>query len=530
MEFPYDPVSVDTIKQVPWAKYHNDGLDVFWTIPVSSFGTLRRLFDLSPGHLYPDCMDLLPKDFQRGIEVAFKSDQVKVTGQRADIFIRSLIDLCKVIYVKQDTVIQKNLGEVIYAKNDTYVFQFAKGLYWRILDFTTKCGITPEIHKEELSATFPSVELQVEARGYQVDAVRRIKDRIIPNRATLVMATGAGKTILSALITAELGMRTIFYTYSLDLLEQTAKVYQDLFGQEIGMVGGDYFTLAPITVATVQTVHSCYERQDERWDILAEYLEGVGLMFVDEGHMLGAETIYTVSQVTNPDYAYALTATPEREDGKNLYIEAATGPAIELTSEAELVAGGYILPVYVDPITVEHPPSKGLYSTIYSKRIVGNEARNRLVCAASNKYSGKQQLIIVKEIKHGKKLATMLDVPFIHGTSKNRSEMLDLFRQKKINILIASSILKQGVDLPEAEVLILAHGGVSKIDILQKIGRVRRPAAGKTRGIVVDFYDYCPIAPNDILARQSQKRIALYRKHGYELNPEKLETFAAASM
>ena len=38
-------------------------------------------------------------------------------------------------------------------------------------------------------------------------------------------------------------------------------------------------------------------------DILSGYLEDVDLMIIDEGHMLGAETIYAVAQQTNPYYA-----------------------------------------------------------------------------------------------------------------------------------------------------------------------------------------------------------------------------------
>ena len=60
--------------------------------------------------------------------------------------------------------------------------------------------------------------------------------------------------------------------------------------------------------------------------------------------MLGADTIFTVAQATNSYYSYALTATPQREDGKELLIEAGTGPVRKIISDQELEEQGYILP------------------------------------------------------------------------------------------------------------------------------------------------------------------------------------------
>ena len=108
----------------------------------------------------------------------------------------------------------------------------------------------------------------------------------------------------------------------------------------------------------------------------------------------------------------------------------------------------------------------------------------------------------------------------MHGTtpSKERTEALQDFKDKKFNLLIASSILKQGVDIPEAEVLILAHGGASYVELIQKVGRVRRPASGKKAGIVVDFYDEIqPLKEDDVFRAQSQKRIAFYQEKDYRI-------------
>jgi len=517
VDFKYDPGTVAAVKALPGARFNKDHMGAYWTIPPQILPQLFEKFNLSPGYLYPDCMGFLNRDIFKNLIVDIKYDRVKIQGTSAPRMLESIRDICSIEYIKNNVVVKEYLGETIYNKNNIIVFKFPPGLYWRILDFITQCGIKPVVHPYPESPPLNPISINISPRYYQDEAVNKIISKQI-SRGTLVMATGAGKTILAAMITAALGLNTIFYTYSTDLLEQTAQVFEEVFRQKIGRVGGDYFDIQPITVATVQTVYSCFELKDERWDVLSGYLNDVNLMFIDEGHMLGAETLFKVSQITDAYYSYALTATPEREDGKELLIEAGTGPAINIISEEELVKQGYILPVEVELIKVEHAKYIGrTYNAKYKRAIVNNEYRNDLICDAVKRHQGKQIIVLVKEIKHGEKLAQQLNAPFIHGSSKDRTAVLDAFKNRHIDILIASSILKQGVDIPEAEVLVLAHGGSSSVELIQKIGRVRRPAPNKNKGVVVDFFDYCPTDSNDIFKQQAYKRYAIYRQKGFQV-------------
>lgn len=524
IDFQYDPATVAAVKALPGARFVKDHIGAYWTIPPQMLLRLFDDFDLSPGYLYPDCMDFLNQKIFKNLKVDIKYDRVKIEGTMANRMLDSIRDVCSIEYLNDKSVLREHLGEIIYDKDNIIVFKYPPGLYWRILDFIRQCGVEPVVYPYPKPPSLNPININIFPRYYQEETVQEIASGKIPNRATLVMATGAGKTMLAVMITAALGVSTIFYTYSTDLLEQTAQVYEEVFQQKIGRVGGDYFDVQPITVATVQTVYSCHELKDERWDILSDYLNDVKLMFVDEGHMLGAETLFKVSRVTDAYYSYALTATPERDDGKELLIEAGTGPVVTIISEEELVEKGYILPVEVEMIKAEHAKYTGrTYNSKYKHAIVNNEYRNKLICDAVKRYQGKQIIVLVKEIKHGERLAQQLNVPFIHGSSKNRTSILDAFKQKCINTLIASSILKQGVDIPEAEVLIMAHGGSSPVELVQKIGRVRRPAPGKNKGIVVDFFDYCPIESNDVFRQQAYKRYAIYRQKNFDVHQHTLD-------
>lgn len=529
LEFNYNPNIISQVKRIPGCRFEKNPISCYWTIPVRSVPVALSQRLISEGHLYPSAKNLINKNRFWGlkkIEIKPYPCRIRAFGPNKLLqeLQQCLIDLCSYEEKIDNEYFVKSLADTLFIRTGLSM-EFPNGLYERIKGYLESYRFReyivhpgPPIPQKTLDLSIHGIT----ARPYQREAFQRILNGQIKNRATLVMATGAGKTILSGFIAANIQVPTVFYTYSLDLLNQTVEVYEQLFQTEIGKIGGNKFTIKPITVATVQSVYKAWEKQDSRWDKLKEYLNTVELMFVDEGHMLGAETIFKVAQLTDAYYSYALTATPHREDGKKIFIEAGTGPAVELISEKELVQGGYVLPVEVELYRIKHYPSrrKKRYRALYDSEIIDHWERNRAIVKAVRSHQGKQVLILIQEIEHGKKLSEVLNVPFIHGRTpaKERKETLRQFKESEIDILIASSILKQGVDLPEAEVLILAHGGTSLVDLMQKIGRVRRPAPGKEKGIVIDFHDeIAPPDDKDILKAQSQKRLALYRLRGFNV-------------
>jgi len=61
----------------------------------------------------------------------------------------------------------------------------------------------------------------------------------------------------------------------------------------------------------------------------------------------------------------------------------------------------------------------------------------------------------------------------------------------ELDVLIASRIFDQGIDIPDLDALVLAGSGKSSARALQRIGRVIRKGKDKKDAIVVDFLDNC---------------------------------------
>lgn len=92
------------------------------------------------------------------------------------------------------------------------------------------------------------------------------------------------------------------------------------------------------------------------------------------------------------------------------------------------------------------------------------------------------------------------------ASSEERQAVKELFSMDGLDVIIASSIFDQGIDLPKLDALILAGSGKSSSRALQRIGRVIRGAEGKTDAIVVDFIDRSPY-----LFEHSKRRYMIYK-------------------
>jgi superfamily II DNA or RNA helicase len=96
--------------------------------------------------------------------------------------------------------------------------------------------------------------------------------------------------------------------------------------------------------------------------------------------------------------------------------------------------------------------------------------------------------------KTGKILHEFLDKigiesSYISGDSKRdviKSALLD-FNAKRINVLIGSSIIGEGIDVRSTDHLLMCQGGKSEIAITQALGRAARLYEGKTVAWIHDF-------------------------------------------
>ncbi len=171
------------------------------------------------------------------------------------------------------------------------------------------------------------------------------------------------------------------------------------------------------------------------------------------------------------------------------------------------------------------PPLAERYKELYEEIIMENEERNKAIVETAYKLAkqGHRVLIDVKRIEHGKILVEMLkqrgiNAEFLSSKSPNRWEILEKFKNGEIKVLV-STLLKEGVDIPEISAIILAGGGKSDIMTIQTIGRALRPKGG-SGAVIVDVKDEDPLLFTHFIERQ--KALKQYYGKYYDKELEKL--------
>ncbi len=207
-----------------------------------------------------------------------------------------------------------------------------------------------------------------------------------------------------------------------------------------------------------------------------------------------ADTCQLVTRSLNSAYyLYGCSATPYRDEGDDLLIQACFGKKIAEITASELIKKNWLVKPTIKIVNIKQPKCAfRSWQKIYKDQVTDNDYYNNAVANIANAYikSGRMVLVLVQQINHGKHLASMIpESIFLSGNSakKLRESSLRKLRNKYISCIIATVIFDEGVDIKSLDTVILAGQGKSKTRAMQRIGRIIRPDAGKTTATAIDF-------------------------------------------
>lgn len=169
---------------------------------------------------------------------------------------------------------------------------------------------------------------------------------------------------------------------------------------------------------------------------------------------------------------------------------------------------------------LELMPNRVIYPIAVRRGIMENEPRRNLAIqtAANSAHGENAVLILVATIDQGKEIESNLPeglAQMVHSKigAKKRKTAIEAFRDGSLKIMIATSLADEGLDVPRANILIMAGAGRSSSKMEQRTGRVLRTWSDKTHGLIYDFWD----CQHPFLMAQSRARQRTYRGLGYEI-------------
>lgn len=397
--------------------------------------------------------------------------------------------------------------------------RFPTGLLHEVLAELKKLGEFAEVEskvrrprlRSELSESLYGITL----RGYQEKAA----DAIVEAGSCIVKAaTNAGKTEVMAEVIRRAGIPTVVLVQRKELLYQTAERLSARLGIDVGVVGDGKRVLHHVTVALpsslMEKVGKVYKVRSGLTDLVT-----APLLFYDECHNIGDTRVQKFLDAAEATWRVALSGTPFGEDEINNYtLKSHFGRvAFEITN-SELIDLGVSATPKCRFVKVEEPGiERAPYPVAYKVGVVSSEKRNEVITSLASHYSehqNKSVLVIVREIEHGAYLDMQLpNGEFIHGglDAETRINALRRFAAGDLKVLVASTILDEGVDVPNIEVCILACGGKTSKRVLQRIGRgLRKKEVNEL--LVVDFLD----TGNKYLLDHSMARLNTMRAEGFD--------------
>jgi len=424
------------------------------------------------------------------------------------------------ISFKQGTILIKGNVRVPNSVWDERSGSFrAPAMYYKdIINYLKNSGVNFEdsvldlLPCPDLAAAYEASGKKLKLRDYQAEALISWGEN--EKWGVLVLPTGSGKTLTGIRAIAGCNTPALVVVPTLDLLEQWKKELEEAFSMEVGKLGGGEKEILPITVSTYDSAYIHAETLGNRF----------GLIIFDEVHHLPAAGYRSIAEFSAAPCRLGLTATYEREDGLHTELNQLVGGKVYEKKVSEL-AGKHLSPYTIKRINValtdeeqkEYDQNHSIFLNYlrktgmimrspqdFQKLVMKSgrdpEARKALLARnaardiAFNSYSKIEKLreilaqhredrvfIFTEHNRLVHRISNTFFIPAItyRTPSKERNSILEKFRQGRYRAVVTSKVLDEGIDVPEANVGIIASGTGSKRAYVQRLGRILRKKEGK---------------------------------------------------
>jgi len=363
-------------------------------------------------------------------------------------------------------------------------------------------------------------------RDYQIEVI----NRFLENPQSLQeVATGAGKTIITACLSklCEPYGRTLVIVPNKSLVTQTEKDYKNI-GLDVGVYFGDRKELGKThTICTWQSVNILDKKSKdslEDAERLAEFLENIAAVIVDEVHQAKAEVLKKLltTNLCNTPIRWGLTGTIPKEEHEFESIKASLGQVIGKLSASELQDMGHLAQCHVNVLqTMEYKEFQGYPEEL--KYLVTDQDRMTYISKLCNTVSESgNTLILVDRLDAGRIITeNVKDSVFISGRIKvkDREEEYDEIQTADNKVIVATyGVAAVGINIPRIFNLVLIEPGKSFVRVIQSIGRGIRKAEDK------DFVQIWDITANTKYAkRHLTERKKFYKEAKYPFTIEKID-------
>lgn len=319
------------------------------------------------------------------------------------------------------------------------------------------------------------------------------------SKGVVILPTGTGKTLLSAMDARRFvrdggGKGILFLVHRLDILDQSIEGYKRVWPDiRVGILTGD-------VKKNELDCDVLFASKDalRRPNTLAQFPRyHFKYIIVDEVHHGQSPTYREIIDYFRPSFMLGMTATPDRNDRRDILALFEYSKIYELPLQ-DAIERGYLVPYtyygLTDSIDYSNIRYQGRrYNVADLERYLIVEERNRaIVKEYLEKGQGDKAIAFCVSITHAERMTSVfkqngIRAVAIHSQSSNRDQLLEAFRNDRIQVAFTVDLFNEGIDFPNVQVLLFLRPTESKTVFLQQLGRGLRLCTGKSRLRVLDF-------------------------------------------
>lgn len=347
-----------------------------------------------------------------------------------------------------------------------------------------------------------------EARTYQLDAFNALwtARQGGAEHGLIHLATGLGKTSIAVVDYAAFRQkhtertgqepRALFVVHQKNILEQARERFAELLPDVSRSSYSNRQKNLPesgVTFASFQTLSNGAHRFPDNY---FDYI------IYDEAHHIEAKTYKKVVEYFNPQFQLGLTATPERMDEKNITDHFGeplyTKTLPEAIAEKHLATVNYNI-VFDDAVKEAMQNDFDLSSRAEIQRLFEVQPRNEAIVEKirdaqelirqEQNVENVKTIVFCADLEHADAIADMMEGESYHSgkDEKQQAALLNAFRGDALETITVRDMFNEGIDVPDARLIVFLRTTQSATIFEQQLGRGLRKNKDKQEVTVLDF-------------------------------------------
>ena len=335
------------------------------------------------------------------------------------------------------------------------------------------------------------------------------------DKGLVVLATGLGKTYLSAFDARALESKSVLFVVHVDhILKQAMNSFQNVIPELFRDPNNfGFYTGGQKDIDGKNVIFSTVQTLTREANLRRLNPNQFDYIIIDETHHVAAPSYEKILNYFNPKFLLGLTATPERMDGQDI-LKFYDNNLVYSIDQSEAIRRGYLSPIiykaFKDDVDYSNIYWNGYrydYDDLNKSLMI--ERRDKSVISKFKELAADKRTIgFCVSIEHAEWCAQHfrehgVDAVAIHSEIKGRQgqeyqsakDLLDAFSKDKHQVAFVVDMLNEGIDIPDVECLLMLRPTESSTVLTQQIGRGLRISPGKDHLLVLDFIGNYQTAP-----------------------------------